>query len=182
MSCWGTINLQDKGRKLCLLWASDFSLKLIHSLAGNPPNNAVDLCHPCPHCTAKGSTVSEGRHRRCFPIHLPSFPHHMSSTEVEPRWHGGVGSWYLWHCGQQAGCSQPALAKVRAEKLVLVLFQLLATSFPPEVTASEALPGGVTCSACPQHMRVHPSSQPKCQSILQQCWLRGTRLQPYFIA
>lgn len=38
---------------------------------------------------------------------------------------------------------------------------------PTRLTTPGALPGGVTCSAWPQHVRVHPSSQLKPQNVLR---------------
>lgn len=99
---WGPIPLEDE--KFCIQ-ARDFSLRFIHSLVGNPPNKAADLCHRCHHCSTKGSPVPVGRHGRHFPSvcsAVPTMEFHGGGAEPARRW------------GQVAAVALPAaFAKVR---------------------------------------------------------------------
>lgn len=85
-SCWydllGKNSSTRQGRKVMDTWASDFSLKLIHSLVGNPSKKAADPLHPCPHHNMKGSPVSGERHGTRFPSISSAAP----TVQVQLRW------------------------------------------------------------------------------------------------
>lgn len=118
-SCWfvllGTCSVRWQ---VLSAWERDFSLKFIHSLAGNPHSKAADLWHCCHHCSPKGSPDPGVRHGRHFPSVSSAAPTvQLDGGGAEPI--GGVGRWQRWHCPQH----WPWWG------VELVLFQLFVTSF-----------------------------------------------------
>lgn len=114
-SCWFVLlGSYSVRRQVLSTQARDFSLKFIHSLAGNPQNKAADLWHCYHHGSPKGSPDPGGRHGKHFPSVSSAAPTvQFGGGGAEPG--GGVGRWQHW----------PRWGV----ELVLVLFQLFVTSF-----------------------------------------------------
>lgn len=118
--CSAVEQVHWKTRKVLFIRARDFSLKYIHSLAGNLPNKVL-VGWLVPLLSAlRGALFLWGDMGGIFHLSPQLLPP-WSSMEAELSLNGGAGRWQQWHCLQH----WPRWGV----DLVLVLFQLFATSF-----------------------------------------------------